>query len=667
LFREFKKAISRQIDFVMKNRDLFRVNVDKDKLWETYLNSFPDGSNPIFKERTEHDCNCCKQFIRAVGNMVAIIDGKVVSIWDVQVGGHYQVVSDAMSALVKSCPVDNIFLHTELRAGTDRNYQDVGEKIITWEHFYIQFPPELVCAGIDIGTKLSVTRSARDVMIRGLKELKVDAIDVVLELISQNSLYRGEEHTFILKSFLELKKKFDKVPVKDQDLFCWAWLKTTPDSVAKFRNTVIGTLVTDISDGVDLEVAVGKFEHKVAGDNYKRPTALVTQAMKDKARAGIIELGLMSALERRYANIRDITVNNILFADRNARAAINGDVFDSITIPEKIQNYDKVEEIGIEKFLTDVLPKAESIEVMFENKHIPNLVSLIAPVDPTAKLMFKWPNGFSWSYNGEVADSMRDHVKSAGGKVDGVLRFSIMWSGDKKDNSDLDAHCKEPTGQIYFSNKRVSSGGNLDVDITQPIGQCIGKPAVENITWPSLKSMKDGVYEFFVNQYRAQGSQGFSAEIEFDGQIFKYEYPRAVISNVQVAVVTLKNGKFTIKHKLDSTMSSKQEWGIKSQNFHRTSVIMMSPNHWDEKAIGNRHFFFMIDGCINSGTARGFYNEFLMSELDVHRKTLEMVGSKMQTTESEHQLSGLGFSSTQRNSILCRVKGSFNRIIKINF
>lgn len=75
----------------------------------------------------------------------------------------------------------------------------------------------------------------------------------------------------------------------------------------------------------------------------------------------------------------------------------------------------------------------------------------------------------------------------------------------------------------------------------------------------------------------------------------------------------------------------------------------------------------MLDGCINDGSARGFYNEFLKSELDQHRKVFEMVGAKMRTDESQHQLSGLGFSSTQRNSVVCRVKGSFSRIINITF
>jgi hypothetical protein len=95
--------------------------------------------------------------------------------------------------------------------------------------------------------------------------------------------------------------------------------------------------------------------------------------------------------------------------------------------------------------------------------------------------------------------------------------------------------------------------------------------------------------------------------------------------------------------------------------------MMMSPNFWDDKTVGNKHYFFMLDGCLNDGKARGFFNEFFKEELTPHRKVLEMVGSKMRTDESDRQLSGLGFSSTQRNSVLCRVKGSFNRVVKITF
>ncbi len=55
-FSKFKRAIDRQFDKISKH-DLFRVDVDKDYLWDVYLSSFPIGTNPIYRERREHDCS----------------------------------------------------------------------------------------------------------------------------------------------------------------------------------------------------------------------------------------------------------------------------------------------------------------------------------------------------------------------------------------------------------------------------------------------------------------------------------------------------------------------------------------------------------------------------------------------------------------------------------
>jgi hypothetical protein len=94
----------------------------------------------------------------------------------------------------------------------------------------------------------------------------------------------------------------------------------------------------------------------------------------------------------------------------------------------------------------------------------------------------------------------------------------------------------------------------------------------------------------------------------------------------------------------------------------------MSPNFWDgEKDTGNKHYLFMLNGCTNETSPRGFFNEFLKGELTPHRKVLELVGSKVRADEVPNQLSGLGFSSTQRNHVICRVSGSFTRTLKVTF
>jgi hypothetical protein len=83
--------------------------------------------------------------------------------------------------------------------------------------------------------------------------------------------------------------------------------------------------------------------------------------------------------------------------------------------------------------------------------------------------------------------------------------------------------------------------------------------------------------------------------------------------------------------------------------------------------VGNRHFFFILDGCRAEETPRGFFNEFLKNELNAHRKVFEVVAGKMRVPDSTEQLSGLGFSSTQRAELLCRVRGSFTRTLKVLF
>lgn len=674
-FRNFKKELREHFNQMSKETDnLFEVEIDKDEFWNVYLDSFPAGTNEMFRERREYDCSCCRHFIKNIGNAVMIKDNKVTSIWDFEPSSDtFKVVGKALSDYIHSKVITNVYYSKFSKIGTDSNFEQTEEKILEWNHLYVELPSKFVDkTGKSEGDYKGTFRDVRNVFKRSLDELTEDSVMTVLELISSNTLYKGEEWGNQLTQFLTLKKAYMKLSDSEKENFAWEQSLKVGAVIGKIRNHSIGTLLINISEGMELDEAVRKYEAIVAPSNYKRPKAIFTQKMLDDAKKTIEKLGYMDSLERRYATLEDITVNNILFSNRDSAKIIQGSAFDSLFLEttHKPNKFSKVEEITIDNFIKNVLPTASELEVMLENKHSEGMVSLIAPEIKDSKNMFKWNNNFTWAYSGNMTDSsMKERVKSAGGKVDGVLRFSIQWNDVNKDGNDLDAHCIEPSRNvIYFGNRNnPQTSGELDVDIRIPAN----KVAVENITWSNKTKMKDGVYTFFVHNFSHRGGRdGFRAEIEFDGQMYSFDYSKELRQGekIFVAEVTLKNGVFTIVEKLPSSVSSRDVWNVKTNQFIPVSVVMYSPNYWDEQDnIGHRHCFFMLKDCVNPETPNGMFNEFLKEDLMKHRHVMEMLGSKMRVKDSNNQLSGVGFSFTKRNDLIVKIKGNTERIMKIKF
>lgn len=683
-FKEFRNMISDHFKTMTKDVDrLFEVGVDKDEMWNTYLDSFPTGTNEIFRKRREYDCSCCRQFVKQIGSAVVIKNNKLETIWDLGIhDDKFEPVAKAMSDFVRRHCVTDVYVSKFKKVGTEYNYEQYEDGTMKkWEHFQIILDDKFVDkTARSIGDIKGGFRDTKNVFKRSLDEISMDALETVLELINSNTLYKGEEWKTILMEFKRYKKEYEKLSSDDvRDLYSWENSVKAGIAIGRIRNHSIGTLLVNVSNDMDLDTAVKKYEQIVAPANYKRPKAIFTKKMLEDAKKTISELGYMDSLNRRFATLDDITVNNILFSNKDAakRISDSSDIFGELEkqVVVNPRKFSRVEEISANDFIKNVLPSAKEVEVLVENKHSNNFVSLIAPCNKDSKSMFKWNNGLSWAYSGNITDSdMKQNVKAAGGNVDGVLRFSIQWNEDGRDNCDLDAHCIEPNrNEIYFSNCRKPSlssmTGQLDVDIIHPNG----KVAVENITWSDKSKMKPGVYKFFVNQYSGSARNGFRAEIEFNGEIHSFDYSNSMMAgqDVHVADVILDtNGEFTIKEKIsgNSKISSKTVWGISTNEFTPVSVVCYSPNYFDEQdGIGHRHLFFMLNGCKNDEEPNGYYNEFLKSELEKHKRVFEALGSKCHVEDSEDQLSGIGFSMTKRAELVVKVKGATERILKIKF
>lgn len=683
-FPAFARSVASTFQGMVESPTVFIAGVDGDALYQEYLGAFPEGTNPLVKKRTEHDCSCCRQFIRRAGSIVKVSDEECFTVWDeaaVNAPSPYREVAMRLRDVVRAASICDLYRvsvkEASFGAVQSHSLNKETQQALTWQHLYTgEIPRALRVSSPD--QVQGEYRTTMQVFQRGLVELSAEAVDTVISLVDANALYRGEEHKPALLQFRKAQQSFlSKCEGRERDTFAWA---NAGNPAARFRNTVIGTLVQDLSEGQEVERAVKSFETKVAPQNYKRTTALITPGMVKKAMETIEALGLESSLERRFAVIGDISVNDVKWVDGSAKPLMKGGI--GAVLAQHVQSSRSVEvderraeEIALDDFVAKVLPEITGLEILFKGQHVGNLMSLTAPCDPEPKQLFRWGNDFAWSYGGNVADSIAERVKKAGGKVEGaVLRVSLSWFN----YDDLDLHIHEPQGRgasgayghIFFGNKRGWTGGMLDVDMNAGAGRT--REAVENIVWSSRPP--DGAYRVVVNNYahRETADPGFVVEVESAGKLQHYSYNKGVRHQQDVVVVSLhmKDGLVARIEAGDPSITaaniSQEKWGLKTEQFVKVKAVTLSPNYWGENHVGNKHTFFVLDGARNDEPTRGFYNEFLHPRLEPHRKVFEVIADKTKCQPTEGQLSGLGFSSTKREFLIVRAQqGKKQRVFNI--
>lgn len=646
-FTKLQEPLAAQIAD-MATDELFVVDIDGNELWELYLDSFPAGTNDIFRVRTLHDCSADKNFVRNMGNVVSFRDGKLRTIWDVDTIEPYDVVTAVLAARVREGTVTGVFRTNQPTYGSKKSRALIDGVAHTFDHFHVKLPSKYVRS--DAATVASKMNTAAQVFERGLEELELSAVDTVLELIADKALYRGEEHLKAVKEFRARKEEYRKInDPTTRAAFVWENLDSP---AARFRNTVIGTLVQDLSEGKELERAVKSFEDKVAPHNYKRPKALITARMVKDASEKLEELGMSDAVHRRFARIEDVSVNDVLFVNGKVAPLMKDGIEGLLSgdVKKKTVNIDAATPISMEGFMDTVVPKSKSIELLVENRHVGNFASLTAPQSEDTGGLFQWDNDFAWAYDGDVADSVKERVKRAGGTVDGRLRVSLGWYN----SDDLDVHAHEPDGNHIYYGQRRSRGERadvLDVDMNAG-GNTNATDPVENLCWNTR--LQDGVYKIDVNQYSKRNSSnvGFELEVEFEGHTWGFSYDKMVTGTVRSLNITVKNDKVvdvTASKVLTADSRTVEKWGVSTNTLVPVDTLMLSPNHWGENEVGNKHWFFILQGCKNPSEARGMYNEFLSPELTPHRKVFEVLGGKTKCPVAEEQLSGLGFSSTRKD------------------
>lgn len=711
--KNFNLLIQEQFNEMCATGKLFRSTVSGSTIWKTYLDSFTQEQNPVFRDpqSSTYNCNHCHNFIRRYGNIIALNeDGEIMTMFDVDPEEGYSQVSKNLSNLLKNSSIRTVFFETyselnslpyescnknqeSFRLGIDKNLKrytkEEAEKfgmvkpneIKEFNHFHLNIPTSFVDkSGRSLEQITASFNDKQQVFLRAIKEIPLDVLLLVKDLINQGSLLDGTAHLYAVEQMAVYKKECDEIQErKDFNLNNWSWFITyiMEERIAKFKNTLIGVLCSEIAEGVELNKACENWNKRVDPANYMKAVAPITKKQIEEAEKFVQEEGYVESFNRRFATLDDIKISEIKHVNTGDGSIKNVSLFEDIkpTSSSKKPDFSKVESVSIEKFMKDILPGCTSIEAYLENKMESNLVCLTTAKESESKKIFKWDNNYSWTFNGNLAgkSQIKEAVKNAGGETEGVLNCRLAWNDENQgDCSDLDLWAKEPEGrQIGFSTHKGSfnktpSTGMLDVDNTNPNG----KIAVENITWFTKSKMKDGEYLFWVNQYRASKSKGFKIEIEFEGTTYEYTYdtPLKSKTNVKVATVVKKGNDFSIIHHLpEQRISSKQTWGLDTNEFHKVNLVCLSPNHWGNNKAGNLHYLFMLDGCKSDTSLRSFHNENLNTDLTKHRKVMEVLGAKRMLEPSSEQLCGLGFNSTVKEELIVKCEGSHKRMLKLQF
>ncbi len=666
MFNKLKTQIqTRFAELTASGQTLFYIAIDRETIFEKYLAGW--ASDPT--EQQGHNCNCCKSFLRQYGGIVTIVDNKIQSIWDITPDEIYAPSIKNVRDYVLSLPITNVFMNGFAKIGTDKNVDSKNLDVV-WHHFFLELPKQYVNKNADaIPSIQSNLHDNKAVLKRSLDEITIDAVETVLELIGQNSLYRGVESKGILIEFQKLQQEYKNVPIGLRDNYAWITSTKVSQSLTRIRNTAMGTLLVDLSKGVDIDIAVTAFEKMMAPANYKRPVALVTPKMVEDAKAKLVELGYLESLERRFAKGTDLNINNLLFIDKSSSLT---DVFEDMKKDTQVNSraLTKTEEIGIDDFIINVLPNVKALHVLLENSQLNNMVTMLTESN-NAPTLFKWNNPFSWAYTGGITDSIKERVKQAGGNVDGELRVSLSWHN----YDDLDLHVHEPNGtHIYFStHKKPSmalSTGQLDVDMNA--GSGTSRSPVENIVWTTPSKMIEGRYKVIVHQFaqRETSGPGFEIQIECRGEVFDLAFRKNPNNQEYQPIIEFDYSRangIKVVGDVKSNIMDKEKWNLKTNRFHKVKNMMVSPNCWGEIDKGNKHYFFILENCASDEATRPFFNEFLKEELVVYRKFFEVLGGKLVVSPTTTQVAGLGFSETQRNHVYVRVEGAFQRTLKIKF
>lgn len=405
---------------VSMTHQLFRT--DAVGLYDLFLRKLPTD------KQQEHNCHTCRRFTEKYGGLVSIDrEGRIVpAAWCFDdIPETYRPAVKAIKKRLENANVTGIFVPRGYRIETPSQagaFQHMAVRILGNDFVRLGGPVS------DPGRVENAAAENYKTLRRALSEYRPEHVQTAFNILSSNSVRYVPQVRHHAEWFLSVVQEIGPVRGSRRHALIWRCAASSPSGYCHVCSSVLGTLLDDIKAGKALQTASKRFDDKTSPTKYQRPQTRPSDGNIDAAEKIVKEMGLESALLRRFARFDEVQT----FWTPAGEPETNSSVFGCLRRgpatyePETIMSW--------EKFQRTILPNAITIEYAANANRIGTYAALLTAVDADAPPIIKWDNlehrnPVNWFTFAGGADTTEWFDRPGGWKpVLGIAHQPNMWA-----------------------------------------------------------------------------------------------------------------------------------------------------------------------------------------------------------------------------------------------
>ncbi len=417
----FLRAIRENFGKKIINNSLFET--DANGLFNTFVNSLPK------EMKQEHMCRNCKAFFDAYGGLVAIDDnGQAISaLWSdsADVPANYKIAVQRLNSIVRHAAVTGVFLPTSTVLGKTRT----GD----WKHLSVAVPHrKFFNYSPKIKNKvMSYVRIGYLTLKSSLGMFSTEDAKTLMSLINNHAIFRSDRIRKQAKWFLDLKINLSFITDKNRlNNLLWKYAYESPPGFCHIKNSVIGTILEDIHNGIPLAKIINRFDKKMDPTKYMRAVAPPKAGNAIQADNLFVQLKAAESLGRRFAKLSDLQLLWKYDGGRNPilhrhKGLISKTLFPN---PKNVGNRQTVN-ITWKRFEKEVLPNVVSLRMLMNREM--NFSAFTTARNKNAPILFQWDNPVCWYMYTTRRNPLQWNLKMGDFiTVDGITESPPMWNRD---------------------------------------------------------------------------------------------------------------------------------------------------------------------------------------------------------------------------------------------